>query len=538
MTHSFRSHFKKYRTYYSLCVILLVAFFIRSYNFSDLLVFQSDQSRDFLIIQEVLRGDITDLPLQGPQARGSTLHLGPVFYYFQYISASLFGGTIESLAYPDLLFSVLGVLLLFFVLRAIVSLEVSLAVTLLAAISYFLVSFSRFAWNPNSLPFFTLLLALSVVTFYKNPRYRVPSVITAAVSTGIVLQLHFVVALAIILTISSWLIIYRPLSFRLVALACSLILVIQTPTIVQEIKSSGSVQGAFIETVKQKHSKENKHSLLERGFRSGQSLIGNVLLVTTGMEYTQLVLTRGWNIQCDADCQSELPKGFFAGVIFVSLFLGYLQALRRKTCLQQRELLVFFGIWFFCYFLVTTLVAYQISTRFYLGLVPVIFLAIALLLEQLKEKRRYLLATAVIMGMLLGNAFTGYVYIRELERSQHSNAETKRDLIFGTEEKVTLGQLRSLARQVTEEVPTNAAVFITGESRYVRSLYSILSYEQNFSNLCYVKGDQSGVVNAYQVEVNKNKTQANYSGTLKISIEPPKERADSTNSSDNCFQNN
>jgi len=77
-------------------LILVAGIGLRVFEFSDTLVFKSDQARDALMMERVFSGEA--IPLLGPQVGGTPLRLGPVTYYFQYVSGLLFGDNPESFA--------------------------------------------------------------------------------------------------------------------------------------------------------------------------------------------------------------------------------------------------------------------------------------------------------------------------------------------------------------------------------------------------------------------------------------------------------
>ena len=131
-----------------LAVIILVGIFLRAYNFHDWLEFRNDQSRDAFLVRDVIDGNLA-WPLLGPKMsftgtlynsdEANAFHLGPMYYYFQIISAKIFGDYPDKLAYPDLLFSILSIPLLYFFLNIYFSRKLSLSLTGLYAISdYFI----------------------------------------------------------------------------------------------------------------------------------------------------------------------------------------------------------------------------------------------------------------------------------------------------------------------------------------------------------------------------------------------------------------
>ena len=147
----------------ALSLIILLGTFLRLYHFSDWLHFELDQSRDAKVIDLALEEGIGNLPLLGPKAAGSFLRLGPAFYYFQYLSALVFGWTPSGMALIMVFFGIGTIPLFYFLIKRYFANRLSLALTLLFSVSLFLVMYSRFSWNPNALPFFVLLTFLSML---------------------------------------------------------------------------------------------------------------------------------------------------------------------------------------------------------------------------------------------------------------------------------------------------------------------------------------------------------------------------------------
>jgi 4-amino-4-deoxy-L-arabinose transferase-like glycosyltransferase len=118
-------------------------------------------------------------------------HLGPVYYYFQIISAKIFGDQPDKLAYPDLLFSILSIPLLYFFLKIYFSRNLSLGLAGLHAISAYFISYSRLAWNSNPVPFFALLFIFSLYKFLeKNEEAHWIWAILLGIAMGVGFQLH------------------------------------------------------------------------------------------------------------------------------------------------------------------------------------------------------------------------------------------------------------------------------------------------------------------------------------------------------------
>ena len=138
--------------FFVLLAITALGFFLRAYHFSDWLHFELDQARDARIVDDGLRGDFFDLPLLGPKAGGTALRLPPGFYYLEYMSAVVFGGTPYGIAAIVMILSTLSIPVFFFLVRRFFSVKLGLLLTLLFAGSEYFVMYGRFAWNPNLIP--------------------------------------------------------------------------------------------------------------------------------------------------------------------------------------------------------------------------------------------------------------------------------------------------------------------------------------------------------------------------------------------------
>ena len=184
------------KIYLGLAVIFVVGIFLRSYHFHDWLLFTADQVRDATLVGDVIDGK-SSIPLLGPSMRKSSeskdnlFYLGPVYYYFQITSAKIFGNYPDKMAYPDLVFSILSIPLFFFFLRKYFSKKSSLLITGLYSMSYFSVQYSRFAWNPNAIPFFVILFLLSLYELLiEGRKTSMLWILMLGLSIGIGVQLH------------------------------------------------------------------------------------------------------------------------------------------------------------------------------------------------------------------------------------------------------------------------------------------------------------------------------------------------------------
>jgi len=176
-----------------LLLIVAVGIFLRTYHFRDWLVFNPDQARDATVIGNILEGKKSWLML-GPEAGNTLFDLGPWFYHLEAISAKIFGNAPDKLAYPDLLFSILAIPLFYIFLKKYFKRNLSLLLTFFLSISYFMIFYSRFASNPNSIPFFSLLFFLGLLMLLDSKEKRVAwGAALAGIGIGVGLQLHILI---------------------------------------------------------------------------------------------------------------------------------------------------------------------------------------------------------------------------------------------------------------------------------------------------------------------------------------------------------
>jgi 4-amino-4-deoxy-L-arabinose transferase-like glycosyltransferase len=476
-------------------LILALGLGLRVVGFEELLVFKSDQARDALLMENVFSGE--SIPLLGPQVGGTPLRLGPVTYYFQYLSGLLFGSTPESLAYPDLFFGILILPLLFLFLRRFFSIPLSLGLMALGSVSFVLVTFSRFAWNPNSLPFFTTLFAYAFLVAEESiGRRRWLFLAVCAVALGIIFQLHVAASFGIVLGLIAYLLWYRSFSFREVFGVMFIVVLLHAPVIVSEVRSGGENVGFLKEEFSERGVEPGKHNFLEKGFRSFQQGTHFVWLLTTGHLGPENIETRGFMIKCDKGCRQDIPLSVtLLTFVLVLLWFARKQFVNTHDDQKRREL-VFLLLWLIGFFLFTVPIAYELETRFYLGIIAPLFVFLGLAFQYLEESARgkffkYLLYGGIASLILVQLQVTS-LYLYEMSRASTSSLGSHEDLRFGTAPKVTLGQLRRIASSVDGVLEQGTPVFISGENLYVKSLYYVLSHEYGFRG-CYMRGEKNAV---------------------------------------------
>ncbi len=190
---------KSKKFFWSVMVLVFaLGIFFRIYHFHDWLHFGNDQARDAFLVEDVVKNN-APWPLLGSSMGNTGFLLGPMYYYFQIISVKIFGTGPDKLAYPDLVFNLLSIPLLYFFLKRYFDKNLALALTGLYSLSYYTVEYSRFAWNPNPIPFFVILFLMSLWEFLiAEEKTKWHWIFLLGISLGVGSQLHAILLLTML----------------------------------------------------------------------------------------------------------------------------------------------------------------------------------------------------------------------------------------------------------------------------------------------------------------------------------------------------
>src|ERR1035437_6294632 len=144
-----------------LLTVLILAAFLRLYKIQDYMTFLGDEGRDVLVAYNILHGHLT---LLGPTSSVGGFFLGPIYYYFMAPFLFLFNYNPVGPAVMVALFGVATVWLVYKISSEFFGKTAGLIASTLYAISPLVISYSRSSWNPNLMPFFTLL---TIYVLYK-----------------------------------------------------------------------------------------------------------------------------------------------------------------------------------------------------------------------------------------------------------------------------------------------------------------------------------------------------------------------------------
>jgi 4-amino-4-deoxy-L-arabinose transferase-like glycosyltransferase len=187
-----------------LILILFLAAFLRLYHISDYMTFLGDEGRDVLVAKDMLEGHLT---LLGPRSSAGDFFMGPAYYYMITPFLWLFRLDPVGPAVMVALFGIATVFLVYFVGKKFFDERTGLFAAALYTVSPIVISYSHSSWNPNVLPFFSLLM---IYMLYKGVETKLwKYFVIAGFLLGISLQLHYLalflgVVVAVYVLCHSW----------------------------------------------------------------------------------------------------------------------------------------------------------------------------------------------------------------------------------------------------------------------------------------------------------------------------------------------
>lgn len=442
----------------ALLLVIIGAVFVRVYHFDEWLYFKMDQSRDAILIGNAIQNGPQDLPLLGARVgaiklQHGFLRLGPIFYYFQYLSGVIFQSTKPPvLAYPDLLFSILALPLLFLFARLYFSQKYSLLITAMYSFSFLIIQYSRFAWNPNSLQFFLLLSFYGLLRFLNEEDLKRKKwwLITWSIGMIIGSQLHFfgfftllgVSGLVILFHFQLWKKEQIALCFgkevlKKIALSAGIIFLVfgifYAPVIISDSQKNWQNSKNFIEAF---GAKPVQKPFTEKVVKS----------VTESMRYYCLLTTS----QCyEGSLKNERPSIIFTGLILLFGLILIIRGIYKKQLSPlKKDFLALLIFWSGIFFILTVPVSFQLRPRFFIVVFAIPFLFSGLIFEYLEErfpkKHMFVLFLLFTLGIVGWNTKGTMAWFKEQAKSQIGTPTIKRTLILKAKDGVTLGQLQGV----------------------------------------------------------------------------------------------
>jgi 4-amino-4-deoxy-L-arabinose transferase-like glycosyltransferase len=364
-----------------LVMIIIAGVFLRTYGFHDFLRFNADQSRDAGVVSSYLEGT-GEFPLLGPKAGGTDFRLGNAFYVFQIASAKVFGNEPDKMAYPDLLFSIIAIPLLYLFLRKYFDVRTSLLLSAVFAVSFYAVKYSRFAWNPNALPLWTMLSLYAlheIAVAGKTVKWR--WVILAGFAIGVAVQLHTLALVffpIMVLGTFGFLLRKKQKVWGILATVILVAALLNAGQIGSEWRTGGSNTKAFIDGIGTKERKGEGYAA---------NLWKDAVCHVQGNAYILSSYDR--SDECETKGMSDgygIPFFVLGFVFTLGGIVLAVRSFRRETDPGRKYFLGLFLSYCALSFLVLLPLANEISMRFFLVAVFMPFVLLGLWFDFLSEK--------------------------------------------------------------------------------------------------------------------------------------------------------
>lgn len=456
-----KTFIKKNWVYLVLAVVIVAATGFRVWHFSDWLHFEMDQARDAMVVRDAVQQGFSGLPLLGPRAAGTFLRLGPAFYYFEYLSAKITGSIQPPVfAYPDLIFNIFAIPLFFFFLRLYFRKTSSLLGTALFAFSFVAIQYSRFAWNPNSVPFWTLLFLFSLAKFGRAEKERGKYIwaASAALALGIASQLHFLALISLPImgvVFLVWSKAYKNLNLKRAALIFAILIVLYVPVILSELKTGGSNSMEFAAAIA---SKPSDNTLGQKIYKT----------IEVNSQYYLFLLTS--NISLIS------RTSLVAGVVFTAATLIFIFfRLWDEKDEKRKSFLKLIFSWFVISYILIFPFAFQVRPRFFFTafFLPFIFFVFWIeWLEVFFEKRKKIVCgillsvlAAVLVGFL--NMEAVLAGFRTAAKDQEPEFWRNRPFVAQEIEKIPLYQISQAVDYLAERGrKENKKIHLDGNMTY------------------------------------------------------------------------
>lgn len=373
---------------------------MRLYRIADYLTFLGDEGRDVLVVWNILHGHPT---LLGPTASVGGFFLGPIYYYFMTPFLWLFNYNPVGPAVMVALFGIATVWLVYFLTAKFFSRPAGLIAAFFYAISPLVIAYSRSSWNPNPMPFFSLLCLYTLyLAVIKNKIYLY---VTSGILLGIAMQLHYlstflgvIVVMYILLNAcymlwakqKKWTQIIRPVITSYMLFGAGFIIGL-SPFLFFEIRHGFTNIRSIFDFIF--HSKETGGSL------QFLPTVNNVffrIFARLIVDYPppEQVTLQG-HLTITIWYLSSLSLAIGASIFLV---IGFIKSFKDKKEFAQKSLLL---MWFVMGILLFGLYKKQIYDYYFAFLFPLPFMLVGALLVWLAKRSKLFLSIAIIIGIIL-----------------------------------------------------------------------------------------------------------------------------------------
>lgn len=210
--------------------IISIAGVLRWYRLSELTEFLGDQGRTMLVMRDFVERGV--IPLAGPTTL-SGHNLGPFFYYLLLPGYLVGGGNPFVVSLWMTLLGVGAVVVLYKAIQEMFGVWPARLVSLLWAISPFIIASDRVIWEPNLVPLFALFFAY--LLYRADKENRLWQWMSLGGVVGILVQLHYpnIFFIGITALYMGYKVVMKRINYRMLGVLGGFVLVL-TPFIIHE----------------------------------------------------------------------------------------------------------------------------------------------------------------------------------------------------------------------------------------------------------------------------------------------------------------
>jgi 4-amino-4-deoxy-L-arabinose transferase-like glycosyltransferase len=222
-------YFKKNQETIIIIWIFLLALSLRLFRLPDFIAYHQDQVRDLFYVKDYFsRGQIF---LLGPKASVGNFFLPPFWYYLMAIGY-IFSPSPVVPAFIVALLSALTTIVIYKFCKKFFFQRIAFFASLIYAVSHVSIEHSRFAWNPNPIPFFTILTLYFLYVFIFEKKEF--GFYLGLIFANLAFQLHYQ-GMVILVFFFLCLIIYRQLTIKRFFQFIGINLLMVSPFLIYEV---------------------------------------------------------------------------------------------------------------------------------------------------------------------------------------------------------------------------------------------------------------------------------------------------------------
>ena len=394
-----------------LITVLIVGAFLRLYRIDEYMTFLGDEGRDVIVVGRLLTEG--DLILVGPGTSIGNMYLGPLYYYM--MAPALFLAR-YSPAGPAIQIALLGIATIFFVWfvgREWFGKKVALIAAFLYTIAPTVIIYSRSSWNPNIMPFFSLLCIYGLWKIWQ--KYEWKWLVVIAVSFAFTLQSHYLALILMPILGIFWL--FTVLKIRRTgkiksfmqhtAYAAIFFALLMSPLVIFDAR----------------HDWRN-FSSMKKFFTERQTTVS--ARPWTGFPKV-VPITQKINTRLLTGHDEEMGKWLTVGIFAATFWLFTIRW--KEIRKRERQALILVGTWLVFSVIGLSIYKQHIYDHYYGFFFPAPFLLVGVIASQLSDKYKTLgrLVVIIVLGFLvfanLKNSPLRYLPNRQMQKSEEVSAK-------------------------------------------------------------------------------------------------------------------